>query len=102
MEPVRPVGDTEGPEALLKEAALRAVKARAGTDNVGYPTHVVPHAAEDPPVWGCPVARIDFSHTRSRVCPLSRIEHDSNHFFVALGVEPMATGLPAFLSTATS
>ena len=92
-------------EAALMAQALRAVQVRAGTENVGYPMHVVPHdaQAEDDdhaptqPVWGCPVARIDFRIANgTRVCPLSRIEHGSNNFFVALGVDKERTGLPAF------
>ena len=91
--------------------ALRAVQVRAGTENVGYPLQVVPHAPvttpvwgcpatqfeSDPPAWGCPVAQIDFRIANgARVCPLSRIEHGSNNFFVALGVDKERTGLPAF------
>jgi hypothetical protein len=91
--------DTDRDAALMSQA-LRAAQARAGatnTDRVGYPTRVVPIAGK-PPIWGSPAVRIEFSHRRghTRVCPVTRMEHDSNHFFVALGVEEERTGLPAF------
>ena len=85
--------------ALLMEHALRAVTARAGTEangRVGYPIQVVLHDEDEEQAWGCPVARIDFRIANgSRVCPLSHIVHDSNNFFVALGVDTERTGLPA-------
>jgi hypothetical protein len=88
---------TAAQEEAFKRAALRAVVACAGTERVGFPSRVVP-LTDKAPVWGCPAQRIDFTHTRStsRVCPVTRIEHDSNHFFVALCVEEERTGIPAF------
>ena len=48
--------------------------------------------------------RIDFSHRSgtSRVCPISRMEHESNHFFVTLGAEEwlQPRGFRRFLCTA--
>jgi hypothetical protein len=79
--------------------ALRAVVARAGTTRVGFPTRVV---ELDEPGDACgrcaPSVRIDFSHARgtARVCPVSHMEHESNHFFVTIGIEDERTGLPAF------
>jgi phage/plasmid-associated DNA primase len=89
---------TPAREAALKREALRAVKVRAGTERVGYPTEVVLLTDEDDqlPVWGSPVCRINFTHSGTRVCPVTRIEHGANHFFVALGVDQAHTGLPAF------
>ena len=89
---------TPAREAALKREALRAVKARAGTERVGYPTNVALLTGKDDqlPVWGSPVKRIEFTHSGARVCPVTRIEHDANHFFVALGVDKECTGLPAF------
>ena len=51
---------------------------------------------EKPEVLGATNVRIDFSHQSgtSRVCPVTRMEHESNHFFVTLGAES-CTGLPA-------
>jgi len=86
-------------DALMAHA-LRAVEARAGlhrdTTRVGFPLRVVP--LDKPDVWGRPAVRIDFSHRSgsARVCPVSRILHESNHFFVTLGVDDERTGLPAF------
>ena len=99
VAPSQPHTDTARDGALMSQA-LRAAQARAGatnTDRVGYPTRVVPIAGK-PPIWGSPAVRIEFSHRRghTRVCPVTRMEHDSNHFFVALGVEEERTGLPAF------
>ena len=89
--------------AELMAQAMRAVQVRAGSENterVGFPVRVV-ELDDKPGICGARAVRIDFSHRSgtSRVCPLSRIEHDSNHFFVALGLDterPVATGLPAF------
>ncbi len=89
-------------EAALMRQALRAAQVRAGTDragaggSAGYPTRVVP--LDKPHVFGIPAMRIEFSHARGtkRACPVTRIEHGSNHFFVALGAEEERTGLPAF------
>ena len=83
--------------AELMAQALRAAQVRAGPETVGFPTRVV-EQEDRPGVFGAPAARIDFSHRSgtSRVCPISRIEHESNHFFVTLGVETERTGLPAF------
>jgi hypothetical protein len=80
--------------------AMRAVQMRAGPENadrVGFPTRVVP-LGDKQPVWGCPAVRIEFSHQSgtTRVCPVTRILHDSNHFFVTIGVDEERTGLPAF------
>ena len=99
-EDVASVHASHRSDAALMSQALRAAQARAGatnTDRVGYPTRVVPIAGK-PPIWGSPAVRIEFSHRRgeTRVCPVTRMEHDSNHFFVALGVEEERTGLPAF------
>jgi hypothetical protein len=46
---------------------------------------------------GAPAVRIGFSHRSgtSRVCPISRMEHERSHFFVTLGVETERTGSPA-------
>ena len=87
-------------DAELMAQAMRAVQARAGAENaerVGFPARVV-EMNEKPGVFGMPAVRIDFSHRSgtTRVCPLSRIEHDSNHFFVTVGKEAERTGLPAF------
>jgi hypothetical protein len=87
-------------DAELMAQAMRAVQARAGTENaerVGFPARVV-EMNEKPGVFGMPAVRIDFSHRSgtTRVCPLSRIEHESNHFFVTVGKEAERTGLPAF------
>ena len=94
----------EGPCVMAQ--AMRAVQMRAGPENadrVGFPTRVVP-LGDKQPVWGCPAARIEFSHQSgtTRVCPVTRILHDSNHFFVTIGVDEERTGLPAFLCTAMS
>jgi hypothetical protein len=53
---------------------------------------------DKPDVWGRPAVRVDFSHRSgsARLCPVSRVEHESNHFFVTLGVDEERTGLPAF------
>ena len=79
----------------LMAQALRAAQVRAGTDRVGFPTRVV-DLSERPEIFGTTAVRIEFSHQRGtvRVCPISRTEHESNHFFVTLGAEP-CTGLPA-------
>jgi hypothetical protein len=88
----------EAIEARNKELmaqALRAAQVRAGTDRVGFPTRVV-DLSERPEIFGATAVRIEFSHQRgaSRVCPISRTEHESNHFFVTVGAEE-CTGLPA-------
>ena len=101
----------EAIEARNKELmaqALRAARVRAGTDRVGFPMRVVDLCEKGDGGHGvigsamsiatasaCAV-RIDFSHQSgtSRVCPISRMEHESNHFFVTLGAEE-CTGLPA-------
>ena len=82
--------------SALASQALRAAQVRAGTANVGFPTRVVP--LDKQASFGTPYVRIEFSHTRgtSRVCPVSREVHESNHFFVMLGVDEERTGLPAF------
>ena len=103
---LKPNGPTVPAEAMTAEAikardkelmaqALRAAQVRAGTDRVGFPTRVV-DLSERPEIFGTTAVRIDFSHQRgtSRVCPISRTEHESNHFFVTLGAEE-CTGLPA-------
>ena len=87
-------------DAELMAQAMRAVQARAGAENaerVGFPARVV-EMSEKPGVFGMPAVRIDFTHRSgtTRVCPLSRIEHESNHFFVTVGKEAERTGLPAF------
>jgi hypothetical protein len=78
---------TSGHEAL-KQAALRDALARAGGvgTNVGFPTRVFADAQS---------ARVEFTHRGTRVCPVSRQEHKSNHFCVVLRAEER-TGLPAF------
>ena len=81
----RVAGSCSGHEAL-KEAALRDALARAGGANVGVPTRVFVDAQS---------ARVEFTHRGTRVCPVSRNEHKSNHFSVILRVEER-TGLPAF------
>jgi hypothetical protein len=99
-------GPTVPAEAMTAEAikardkelmaqALRAAQVRAGTDRVGFPTRVV-DLSERPEIFGTTAVRIEFSHKRGtvRVCPISRTEHESNHFFVTLGAEE-CTGLPA-------
>ena len=88
---------TPAQEAAFKREALRAAVARAGTDRVGYP-HSVEVDASAEPVFGCPVVCIKFRFARgtSRVCPVTRIEHDGNNFHVKLGVDKKRTGLPAF------
>jgi hypothetical protein len=84
----------------LMAQALRAAQVRAGTERVGFPMRVVDlcekgDGGRDAIASACAV-RIDFSHRSgtSRVCPISRMEHESNHFFVTLGAEEY-TGLPA-------
>ena len=81
-------------EALMGQALL-AAQVRAGTERVGFPARVV-DLSERPDVFGATAVRIDFSHRSgtSRVCPVTRTEHESNHFFVTLGAEE-CTGLPA-------
>ena len=81
----------EAIEARNKELmgqALRAAKVRAGTERVGFPARVV-ELDERPEVFGTTAVRIEFSHVSgtARVCPISRTEHESNHFFVTLGAE---------------
>jgi hypothetical protein len=84
---------TSGHEAL-KQAALRDALARAGGasvgtnvgTNVGFPTRVFADSQS---------ARVEFTHRGTRVCPVSRQEHKSNHFCVVLRAEER-TGLPAF------
>jgi hypothetical protein len=101
-----PNGPTVPAEAMTAEArearnaelmgqALRAAQVRAGTERVGFPMRVV-DLCEKPEIFGTTAVRIDFSHQSgtSRVCPISRTEHESNHFFVTLGAEE-CTGLPA-------
>jgi hypothetical protein len=90
----------EARNAELMAQALRAAQVRAGTERVGFPMRVVDlcekgDGGHDVIASACAV-RIDFSHQSgtSRVCPISRMEHESNHFFVTLGAEP-CTGLPA-------
>jgi hypothetical protein len=85
----------ERSEELMAQA-LRAAQARAGTENVGFPKRVVEvDAGYGTNASACAV-RIDFSHQSgtSRVCPISRMEHESNHFCVTLGPDT-CTGLPA-------
>ena len=72
----------------LALAALRDVRIRAGTDNVGVPSRVV----REPDGKS---ARVEFTHTGTRTCPVSRNEHRSNHFSVILRADER-TGLPAF------
>jgi hypothetical protein len=83
-------------EALMGQA-LRAAQVRAGTERVGFPMRVV-ELDEKPEIFGTTAVRIDFSHRSgtARVCPVTRAEHESNHFFVTLGAEEERTGLPAF------
>jgi hypothetical protein len=84
----------------LMAQALRAAQVRAGTERVGFPMRVVDLCEKGDgghDVIGSAYAvRIDFSHRSgtARVCPISRMEHESNHFFVTLGAEE-CTGLPA-------
>ena len=88
-EPISGASATSGHEAL-KEAAVRDALARAGGGNVGvnvgYPTRVVADAHS---------VRVEFAHRGTRVCPVSRQEHTSNHFSVVMRAEER-TGLPAF------
>jgi hypothetical protein len=90
----RPPTTVEERNEELMAQALRAAQARAGTETVGFPKRVV----ELDGVYGVGAyaVRIDFTHQSgtSRVCPISRMEHESNHFCVTLGAEA-CTGLPA-------
>ena len=85
----------EARNAELMAQALRAAQVRAGTERVGFPMRVV-ELDEKPEIFGTTAVRIDFSHASgtSRVCPVTRTEHESNHFFVTLGADT-GTGLPA-------
>jgi P4 family phage/plasmid primase-like protien len=70
-------------DALMR-LALRAAQRRAGTDRVGFPKEVVEN-------------RVVFTNNHAgapRVCPVTRTEHTSNHFFVELHTDEQ-TG-PAF------
>ena len=73
-------------QTALTLAALRDVRIRAGTDNVGVPSRVVREPGS---------ARVEFTHRGTRTCPVSRNEHRSNHFSVILRADER-TGLPAF------
>jgi hypothetical protein len=88
---------TPAQEVAFKREALRAVVASAKTDRVGYPD-IVEIDAKAAPVFGCPAVCIKFrfAHGTFRVCPLTRIVHDSNNINVRLGVDMKHTGLPAF------
>jgi hypothetical protein len=77
--------DTGTGHARLMAAALRDATARAGTANVGTPVRVVCDGQ---------TARVEFTHRVTRVCPVSRQEHKSNHFSVVLRLDER-TGLPA-------
>jgi hypothetical protein len=72
--------------SALCAVALRDARIRAGTESVGYPSRVV--RVDDG-------ARVEFTHRGTRVCPVSRNEHRSNHFSVVLRADER-TGLPAF------
>ena len=74
--------------AALCAAALRDAKLRAGTECVGVPSRVV----REPDGKS---VRVEFTHTGTRTCPVSRNEHRSNHFSVILRADER-TGLPAF------
>ena len=71
----------------LAQAALRDARIRAGTESVGVPSRVVRDDGQS--------VRVEFTHRGTRVCPVSRNEHKSNHFSVILRLEER-TGLPAF------
>ena len=73
---------------VLTAAALRDVRIRAGTESVGVPSRVV----REPDGKS---VRVEFTHTGTRTCPVSRNEHRSNHFSVILRADER-TGLPAF------
>ena len=94
----RPATTREARDGELMAQALRAAQVRAGTERVGFPTRVVEldEKATRPDAHGVPAVRIDFSHARgtARVCPISRMEHESNHFCVTLDADS-CTGLPA-------
>ena len=70
----------------LPAAALRDAKVRAGAESVGFPTRVVREPGS---------ARVEFTHRGTRTCPISRNEHQSNHFSVIMRADER-TGLPAF------
>jgi hypothetical protein len=91
----KPTTTIEARDGELMAQALRAAQARAGADRVGFPTRVVELDGK-PDVFGVTAVRVDFSHPSgtARVCPISRMEHESNHFCVTLGTEER-TGLPA-------
>jgi hypothetical protein len=69
----------------LKETALRYARARAETDNVGFPVRVMREQKMG-------IVRVEFSKRGTRVCPVSRQEHRSNNFSVLLRVDKR-TGL---------
>ena len=71
---------------MLMAAALRDAAVRAGGANVGTPLRVVCDGQ---------AARVEFTHRATRVCPVSRQEHRSNHFNITLRLDDR-TGLPAF------
>ena len=86
-------GGARGPSGLsgpvltaLTAAALRDVRIRAGTESVGTPSRVVREPGS---------VRVEFTHSGTRTCPVSRNEHRSNHFSVILRADER-TGLPAF------
>ena len=94
--PAAPTAAALAPTACasaLCAAALRDAKIRAGTEStdsttsVGYPSRVVRVDTEG--------ARVEFTHRGTRVCPISRNEHRSNHFSVVVRLDER-TGLPAF------
>jgi hypothetical protein len=68
-----------GQEAL-KAAALRDAVARAGTEHVGVPGKVELVSKPGEP----DTVRVVFRSATTRVCPVSRNEHDSNTFHVVL------------------
>ena len=83
----RSVGaERAGSASALFAAALRDATVRAGTESVGYPVRAVTDGA---------ALRVEFTHRGTRTCPVSRNEHQSNHFSVILRADER-TGLPAF------
>jgi hypothetical protein len=77
-------------QGALKAAALRDAVARAGTERVGVPgkTSLVSETGEHD------VVRIVFTCAGTRVCPISRNDHDSHKFNVILKHDEQ-TGLAA-------